>query len=1142
MEHKNDTFTYSASDLSTHLSCKHATQLNRLAALKEIDRPFRTDPVLDALRKRGLEHEEQYVKHLIAQGKSATDSTRKTLEETVEAMRAGKDVIVQGHLASGPYMGYPDILIKVPGESKFGDWSYEVQDTKLSTNTRASTIIQLCFYSDLLETIQGTRPEIFSVVMPGQSVDEPFRIVPYRLNDFRAFYSFVKNRFLAFMEGTPPSTYPEEVAHCSICNWWSHCDDRRRKDDHLSLVAGIQKTQIQALRKQQIETLEAFALAKELSRPDRGNYDILLKRQGQARIQLDGRRKDTLLHKPILPIEEKRGFNRLPEPSPGDVYLDIEGDAFYPEGSLEYLFGIAYYENGKLRYEHFIATNRAEEREAFKKVMEFILGRLEKHPSMSIYHYGVYEPATIKRLAHQYSIAEQELDSLLRLEKFIDLHKVTKESLIASLESYSLKDVEQLTSFVRKADLREAARARKAVESALQLREFDKLPPETIELVRTYNEDDCMATEALHKWLEQERQVLVDKGIEISRPVVREEPPDEKLLEREKRSKALYESLIADLPENRADWNDEHHAKWLLAHQLQYFRRENKSAWWDHFFLQKAQYEDLNSERRAIVGLTFQATIKEGDCPVHRYTFPDQEVSLKEGDSLYIVNSYTEEKPAGISCGTIVQIDNEKNFVDIKKTKETAGVHPDAVHEHKIVAIEKLWKAILSIAEEVDFNGLSRMGDYRAAKDILMRRRPQQIDGSEGALIEHGEDLVKAACRIALALNQSILPIQGPPGTGKTFTGAHIILELVKAGKKVGVTAVSHRVITTLFETIHREANKQEMEVRFAHKVSETMDLPEWILQIKGSGKSVNKKVNDALNTGVVVGGTAWLWADDDLRESLDYLFVDEAGQMSLSQVLAASRAAKNVILLGDPQQLEQPQRGAHPENSGIAALAHLLDGESVMPEGKGLFLNVTRRIHPSIAAFTSEVFYKGALEALPELEKQKIGGGTRFDGAGLIYVPVPHEGNQYRSIEEVKKIRTIVEELLSLGTWTNATGETTKITDRDILIVAPYNAQVDALKEALSHIDVGTVDKFQGREAPIVIYSMAASTVQDAPRGIDFLFNPNRLNVATSRAKCICIMVASPSLFEAECNSIEQMKMVNAVCRYREMSRVVEG
>src|SRR5690606_16464205 len=205
MEHKNDTFTYSASDLSTHLSCKHATQLNRLAALQEVDRPFRTDPVLDALRKRGLEHEEQYVKPLIAQGKSATDSTRKTLEETVEEMRAGKDVIVQGHLASGPYMGYPDILIKVPGESKFGDWSYEVQDTKLSTNTRASTIIQLCFYSDLLETIQGTRAEIFSVVMPGQSVDEPFRIVPYRLNDFRAFYSFVKNRFLAFMEGTPPS-------------------------------------------------------------------------------------------------------------------------------------------------------------------------------------------------------------------------------------------------------------------------------------------------------------------------------------------------------------------------------------------------------------------------------------------------------------------------------------------------------------------------------------------------------------------------------------------------------------------------------------------------------------------------------------------------------------------------------------------------------------------------------------------------------------------------------------------------------------------------------------------------------------------------------------------------------------------------
>jgi superfamily I DNA and/or RNA helicase len=590
------------------------------------------------------------------------------------------------------------------------------------------------------------------------------------------------------------------------------------------------------------------------------------------------------------------------------------------------------------------------------------------------------------------------------------------------------------------------------------------------------------------------------------------------------------------LPDNTEQWSDEQNAKWLLANQLQYFRRENKSAWWDHFRLQKGEYEDLLKDRNAIVNLSFKNVISPGACPVHRYTFPEQEVSLKEGDSLYIVNSFTKEKPYGVSCGKIVLIDNEKNILDIKKTEETAEIHPKAVHEYDIITIDKLWKAILAIAVEVDDNGLRRMGNHWAAKDLLMKRKPQLINNEEGAIVGDEEQLVQAASRIALNLNRSILPIQGPPGTGKTYTGAHMILELIKANKRIGVTAVSHRVITTLFETINKEAAKLGLKVQFAHKVSEKMDLPNWIVQEKDK-----KKIKKAIESHAVVGGTAWLWADDDLTESLDYLFVDEAGQMSLSQVLAASRAAANIVLLGDPQQLEQPQRGAHPENSGIAALGYLLDGDMVMPKGRGLFLNVTRRINPAIAKFTSEIFYKGELKALPGLEQQIIHGGTKFDGAGLFYVPVLHTTNQNRSIEEVQKILAVAENLIKKGFWTNENGQSSKISEKDILVVAPFNAQVDALKEALPNFDIGTVDKFQGREAPVVIYSMASSNVNEAPRGLNFLFNPNRLNVATSRAKCICILVASPALFEAECNNIEQMKWANALCRYRELSHVVQ-
>jgi uncharacterized protein len=1136
MKFEKNAFIYYATDLSTHVACKHASQLDRKHALEEIKRPFRDDPVLEALKQRGIEHEAQYVQYLASQGKSTTDSSRKSFEATLEAMREGKDVIVQGKLVVDHWEGFPDILIKVEGKSKFGDWCYEVQDTKLSRNTKTATIIQLCFYSDLLEKIQGASPREFHVVMPGDSPEQPFQIETYTLIDFKAYYGFIKSRFIESMNLSPLPTYPDEVAHCAICNWWSRCDTQRRDDDHLCLVAGIQKSQIEELKEQELTTLEKFALAEEIKRPYRGNYEILRKRQKQAKIQLDGREANSLLHQPILPIADKLGFNRLPEPSPGDIYLDIEGDAFYPGGSFEYLIGIAYYEEGSLKYRKLWARNRSEEKQAFKELMEFILDRLKKYPDLSIYHYGAYEPATVKRLANGYAIADQALDDLLRKEKFVDLHKVIKEALIASVEQYSLKDLERFTGFVRKADLREAAKARKLVESALQLKEFEKLPAGIIDLVTVYNEDDCLATEALHRWLEQERQKLIDCGYSISRPVVGDQTVKDKLKELEKRSKNLFEALTADLPDDHQQRNDEQRARWLLANQLQYFRREDKSAWWEHYRLQKGEYEDLLSDRKAIAGLVYEATIDSGRSLVQRYSFPDQDTSLKEGDTLYIANSFSEGKSSGERFGTIVAIDNEKNIVDIKKAKKAADIHPVAVHVYDIIDSDILWEAILDIAREVESNGLVLLGDYFAAKDLLMKRKPRLINGEQGITLKDGEDRVTAACRIVLNLNRSILPIQGPPGTGKTYTGARIVVELLSAKKKVGVTAVSHRVVMTLFEAIKGQAEESGVQVEFIHKGDKEDRLP-WVKGLEDKGDILKP------SEGVVYGGTAWLWASTDLRGALDYLIIDEAGQMALCQALAASRAAKNVILLGDPQQLEQPQRGAHPENSGIAALTHLLDGDVVMPEGKGIFLNETRRIHPAIAQFTSEIFYKGQLKALPGLENQCIQGGTRFDGAGLFYVPVQHTANTHRSIEEIKKIQDIVDELLTKGSWSNAKKEVAPLTANDILIVAPYNAQVDALKEAIPVLkdNIGTVDKFQGREAPVVIYSLAASTVQDAPRGLNFIFNPNRLNVATSRARCICILVASPALFEAECNSVEQMRWANGVCRYREMSRVVE-
>jgi uncharacterized protein len=275
-------------------------------------------------------------------------------------------------------------------------------------------------------------------------------------------------------------------------------------------------------------------------------------------------------------------------------------------------------------------------------------------------------------------------------------------------------------------------------------------------------------------------------------------------------------------------------------------------------------------------------------------------------------------------------------------------------------------------------------------------------------------------------------------------------------------------------------------------------------------------------------------------------LFIDEAGQMSLADVLAVSAGAKSLVLLGDPQQLEQPQQASHPPGAGASALEHLLGGAKTIAADRGLFLHQTRRLHPDISRFTAEAFYEGRLSSAPKRERQAVlapasSPATAFGMAGLVYVPVEHDANQSRSSEEVDVVAAIVAQLTAEGVhYRNVDDEEAPLTTADLMIVAPYNAQVTALAERLPGLRIGTVDKFQGQEAPVVIVSLTTSTPEDAPRGMDFLYSANRLNVATSRAKALCILVGNPRLFEPDCRTPQQMRLANAFCRYRELAREV--
>ena len=494
-----------------------------------------------------------------------------------------------------------------------------------------------------------------------------------------------------------------------------------------------------------------------------------------------------------------------------------------------------------------------------------------------------------------------------------------------------------------------------------------------------------------------------------------------------------------------------------------------------------------------------------------------------------------------IRVGGVESIDTNLGIVDIKKTRKSSELHREALFSHSLVRATALESSLCRLAESLITDGVEAAGPYRAGKDLLLRRRPRIIGDAveSGDLILPNETTNQAAKRLAVNLDTTILPIQGPPGSGKTFTGAQMILELVNSGKRVGISAVSHRAIRNLIDATISEAENQNVEIKVFQKVTtrSTEPMPRQVTE-----KTDNASVHAALRNRDcnVAAGSAWLWSREEMFEAVDVLFVDEAGQMSLPNVLAVSGAARSVVLLGDPQQLSQPQQGTHPEETGVSALEYLLRGEKTIPKKSGLFLETTWRMAPALTKFTSELFYQNRLVSREGLDRQELVNAGAFSGSGLWLVRVNHSGNQNHSVEEVARVAEIYEDLVGGGSWINDRGDEKPLTPADVLVIAPYNAQVNRIAERLPQARVGTVDRFQGQEAPVVIYSTSTSTPEDAPRGMAFLYSLNRLNVATSRARCASILVANEALLEPDCRTPNQIRLANALCRYGELANIL--
>lgn len=1120
MHRKDSELAYSPTDLCRFVESRFASWMNRFA-LEYPDR-VTLEPITEEtelVRRKGRDHEAAYLASLIEEGHSPFDPSDEPdrFAATREAMRRGEPMIWQAALARDPFIGYADLILRVEGESDLGDYHYRPLDVKLGHSAKPKYILQLCAYIDMLEAVQGRRPETFDIVLGNHEV------VTLRTVDHIHYYLEQRRAFLEFHDGFDADRRPVPGMGEDHRPWETEAADYLEEIDHLSRVAGIRQSQIGRLEAAGITTMEQLAesTAERIPRLDRTVFDRLRR---QARLQRDSAGRNRPLYEVIVsdPAGPPRGLALLPPPSPNDVFFDMEG---YPmvEGGLEYLFGLSHHEGDDLVFRDWWAHTPEEEKVAFEGFIDHVYARWRDDPSMHVYHYAHYETTALKRLMSTHATREAELDQLLRNEVFIDLYAIVRHGLLVGEPKYSIKNLERLFREHRGGDVQSAT------DSIVEYQHFldSGEPPDwrrspILEGIRDYNRDDCDSTALLAQWLLTRQR---EHGITYRGKEPTDDPGDaeDELSEGNRRRRDLAERMLRDQTDPIGK---------LLGHLVEFHRREDKPKWWEVYRRREMSDDELVEDLACLGQLQ---RIEGSEHPIRRstgicYRFdPDQDTKLDEGKDFFLAHDLELK-------GRIESIDREAGEVLLvfsPRVVESDGWPPPArvsLIPQEFIPVETLQNAIERQAEEwLEGRPLP------AALECFLRRERPRLDGHDGGAIVRGGEAPSDACvRVVPTMRETALSIQGPPGTGKTYTAARTVLDLIAGGKRVGITSNSHKAILNLLKKC-AELNGAGLHCL---KVGGDRDDPMLLeipgVQHVGGGRDAAGVSRDY----ALVGGTAWHFSRPDMRRAVDYLFIDEAGQVSVANLVAMAGAARNLVLVGDQMQLGQPTQAQHPEDSGESTLEYLLQDERTVPADTGVFLDLTYRLHPSICRVNSEAFYEGKLRSAGGRENREIripagGTGILTRGAGIVFVPVEHEGNTQGSDEEAKVVRGLFHELQEL----EHTGLTREVGGRlgvqDVLVVAPYNMQVRKIRDVLPPgARVGSVDKFQGQEAPVVIVSMCASEGHDSPRGVEFLLNPNRLNVALSRAQSLAVVVGHPGLSRTRCRTPEQMRLVNLYCR----------
>jgi predicted RecB family nuclease len=1109
-----DSIIYSASDLASAARCEYALLREFDAKLGWGQRVIVEDELLARTASLGDEHEQRRLDQLRDESGDGVavigrpfpftlENVKAAADQTRRAIDRGAPVIYQAAMFDGRFVGFADFLVR-------RDEQYQVSDTKLARSAKVTALLQIAAYADTLSHSGiAVHPEAELILGNGN-------VVTYQVDELIPVYREQRARLQRLLDdhyagGVPVRWEDEGVRACFRC---PVCDEQVRAADDLLLVAGLRVSQRAKLIDAGITTLDE--LAHHSGPVDNVSARSLNALVAQAKLQVSQRDTGT----PQFEVADPQPLTLLPEPNEGDLFFDFEGDPLWTadgvDWGLEYLFGVL--EGGKTgAFQPLWAHNRPDERKALIEFLALVAKRRKRFPNMHVYHYAAYEKTALLRLAGRHGVGEDEVDDLLRSGTLVDLYPIVRKSIRTGAESLSLKALEPLYmgSQLRSGDVTTAADSITQYARYSELRgngELDEAEA-VLKEIEDYNHYDCRSTRGLRDWL------LIQAFENGVTPVGAQPVAGGDVIEEADALAVKLEEFagVAASP----DRTPEQTAVALVSAARGYHRREDKPFWWAHFDRLNYPVDEWSDETDVFI--VDQAKVAVDWHKPPRAQKMQRRLQLTGELARGALNSkvfalYEPPAPSGLTDNPdrratghaeVVECDDPNvptEVVILERTPADGNIFhelPFALTPGAPVPNKPLRDAIERSAAEVAA-GLPQL-PRTAVADILLRHPPRTRSDAE--LPRHGDKIDDITAAL-IDLDSSYVAVHGPPGTGKTFTAAQVITRLVaEHGWRIGVVAQSHAVVENLLQ----KSIKAGIDpARVAKKGDRTGVAWQQI-----SENAYAEFISGT--TGCVIGGTAWDFANPGRVPpgSLDLLVIDEAGQFCLANTIAVAASAANLLLLGDPQQLPQVSQGTHPEPVDGSALGWLVEDHRTLPTERGYFLERTYRMHPAVCAPVSALAYEGRLQPYTE-----VTAARRLDGypPGLQVLRVRHEGNSTESPEEADAIVDLIHSLVGRD-WTSE-GGTRPLTSSDVLVLAPYNAQVVLLRRHLADaglvdVRVGTVDKFQGAEAPVAIISMTASSVEDIPRGIPFLLNRNRLNVAISRAQYAAVIVRGEALTE---------------------------